>query len=299
MLRGRRGHARVIVVTVVDEEMSAALQEFGAAIEVAGSGCWAIATSDKAVYPVLVAQSADRSNMPTLETVRDLIEDWQPECILLAGIAGGIVRATENGDRLTGPKPGDVVCAEYIHYGEYTKRVNGKRLNRYYPLAQPDSHLIQTQVKPLARVQWYQSLPERPDGEPGKAPEVQFGEIVALEFLAGDAASEDQREIFGQYDHALAVDMESAGVARAMHRASTTVHYRPVWLCVRGISDRTAADQTAQDLIAGDNDDERRKWRAYAAAAAARFSRHIVQRLVAEPRPPGGDDPGAPAWGTS
>lgn len=297
MLRGRRGHARVIVVTVVDEEMTAALGEFGAAVEISGSGCWATAHNDDSVYPLLIAQSEDRSNMPALLTVRDLVEDWQPECIVLAGIAGGIVRAKADGAGLTGPRPGDVICAEYIHYGEYTKRVDGKRLIRYYPLAQPDSHLLQAQLRPLARQEWFKGLPERPRGPADAVPELQFGEIVAVEFLAGDATSEAQREIFGQYDHALAVDMESAGVARAMHRASTSVHYRPVWLCVRGISDRTAADTSAQDLLPSNNDDERRLWREYAAAAAARVSRRLVERLLAQPRPPGSEDPGAPAWG--
>jgi nucleoside phosphorylase len=297
VLRGRRGHARVIVLTVVEEEMTAVLKEFRATVEVLGSACWATSSDDDSVYPVLVTQTEDRSNMPALNTVRDLVEDWQPECIVLAGIAGGIARTKENGTSLAGPEPGDVICAEYIHYGEYTKRVDGMRLMRYYPIAQPDSHLIQSHLKPLARQEWYRALPERPDGSTDAVPQVQFGEIVAVEFLAGDARSEAQREIFGQYDHALAVDMESAGVARAMHRASSSVHYRPVWLCVRGISDRTAADQAAQDLLSENNDAERVVWRPYAAAAAARLSRRLVERLLAEARPPGRIDPGAPAWG--
>lgn len=297
VLIGRRGHARVVVVTVVEEEMTAALEEFRATVEIPGSGCWSTESSDTSVYPVLIAQSEDRSNMPALMTVRDLVEDWQPECVVLVGIAGGIVRSVDDSGNVSGPNPGDVVCAEYIHYGEYTKRVDGKRLIRYYPLAQPDSHLIHSQLKPLVRQDWHLGLPARPSGPANALPEVQFGEIVAVEFLAGDAESEAQREVFGQYDHALAVDMESAGVARAMHKASTSVHYRPVWLCIRGISDRTAADTFTQTVLPANNDAERRLWRDYAAAAAALLCRRLVGRLLAEPRPAGVEDPGAPAWG--
>jgi nucleoside phosphorylase len=123
-----------------------------------------------------------------------------------------------------------------------------------------------------------------------------FGEIVALEFLAGDASAEQQREIFAQYDHALAVDMESAGVARAMHRARSSVHYGPVWIGLRGISDRTAASLEAEKALGSDNDAERSEWRDYAAAAAARVALLLVERLLSRSRPPEVADPGAPAW---
>lgn len=297
MLEGRRGHARVIILTVIDEELSAVLAEFGATVEIPGSACWACEPAVNSAYPVIVTQCSDRSNLPAMETVRDLIEDWQPECILLVGIAGGIVRQDDRGT-LSGPSPGDIVLIEYVHYGEYTKRVEGQRLLRYYPLAHPSTELLQRYVKPLGRARdWDAELPQvRPNCESGAHPRVHSGEIVSVEFLAGDAAVTQQQEVFGQYDHALAVDMESAGVARAMHRASSSVHYHPVWLGIRGISDRTAVDEATQQLL-GDNDGERRAWRDYAAATAARVARLTVARLLAEPRPAEDADPGAPRWG--
>jgi nucleoside phosphorylase len=297
LLRGRRGHARAVVVTIVDDELTAVLNEFRANVEVEGSGCWASESREDATYPVLITQSVDRSNMPCAETVRDIIEDWQPEFVLLVGIAGGIVRTNHSMDGLEGPFPGDVVCIEYVHYGEYTKRVNGQRLLRYYPIEHPASEILQRQVRPISRTPWHEGLPlDRPALAPGSEPRLHFGEIVAVEFLAGDATVEQQREIFSQYDHALAVDMESAGVARAMHRASSDVHYRPVWLGLRGISDRTAATPEAQVLLPADNDSERRLWRDYAASAAARVARLCVERLLAHARPSCSEDPGAPPW---
>jgi nucleoside phosphorylase len=281
---------------VVEEELTAALAEFAANYEVPDCGCWTPVENTDLMYPIIVTQTTDRSNMPAMESVHDVVEDWRPEYVVLVGIAGGIVRAKGAQTKLKGPHVGDVVCAEYVHYGDYTKRVDGLRLIRYFPLAHPDTHTIQHFVKPEMRTRWFDQLPPRPE-EPGTNPRVHLGEIVAVEFLAGDASYVEQREIFAQYDHALAVDMESGGVARALHTGSTTVHYRPIWLCIRGISDRTADTEHAQELLGeGDNDAERELWRDYAAAAAARFARRCVERLLKHARLPGDSDPGAPGW---
>jgi nucleoside phosphorylase len=287
----------VVVLTVIDEELSAALEEFGASHEISGSGCWAREATDDSVFPVIVTQCLDRSNLPAMESVRDLIEDWQPEYVLLVGIAGGIARSAD-GESLSGPAPGDVVLIEYVHYGEYVKRVDGRRLLRYYAVTHPSADLLHRHAKPLARTEWFVDLPlARPSRDHGDEPALTAGEIVAVEFLAGDATVSEQREVFGQYDHALAVDMESAGVARAMDRASNSVHYHPRWLGIRGVSDRTAADERAESLLV-DNDAERSAWRDYAACAAARVARLTVQRLLLDPRPPQAEDLGAPSWGT-
>ncbi|HJQ01764.1 MAG TPA: hypothetical protein VJ851_09195 [Jatrophihabitans sp.] len=291
---GRMGHSRAVVVTVVEEEMTAVLAEFGTDHEVRGSGCWAKGPAQNSVYPLLVAQSSDRSNMPYGETVRYLIEDWKPEVVFLVGIAGGIARLDSDG--LVGPQAGDVVCVEYVHYGAYTKRVNGRRLLRYFPMEHPAAEVIRRHVRPIARTEWFDRLPVARPGDDRGIPELHFGEIVSVEFLAGDVGVDEQRALFGQYDHALAVDMESAGIARAMHSARHGVHYGPIWLGLRGISDRTAATTEAASALNAENDIERKQWRDYAAAAAARVAVRCVERILAEPRPPEPEDPGAPAW---
>jgi nucleoside phosphorylase len=280
-----------VVITIVKEELDAVKQEFGLLEEVSGYGCWVEAVDQDATYPVLLTQSRDRSNLPCQETVTAMLEDWQPEYLVLVGIAGGITKL-EHGE-LSGPAPGDVVCAEYVHYGEYTKRVEGRRLCRYIPVAQPRADDLARVAKPIAQLKWHESLTTtRPvDG----VPNLHFGEIVAVEFLAGDGGAAEQREIFNEYDHALAVDMESFGAARAMHNTGGGVHYGPTWFSVRGISDRAAATPEVQAML-GVNDDERKAWRNYAAASAACFARVLVERLLNAARPPHLNDPGAPAW---
>jgi nucleoside phosphorylase len=298
MLRGRRGHARVIVLTVVPEELDAVREEFGAWTEVEteepGQACWTTSATNAGEFGVLVTQSQDRSNMPAQQTTRDLIEEWQPEVIVLVGVAGGIVRANEGDTDLDGLTTGDVVCIEFVHYADYVKRAGGQRQPRYFPLQHPDTNLITSHVRPLADTPWYAGI-AAPRPGPAQSPEVKFGELVAVEFLAGDGGAVSQQDALGGYDHALAVDMESAGVARALHTASRTVHYRPVWIGIRGISDRTAASEFAYELLGEENDAERRQWRDYAAASAARFAHLAVQRILQRDRPPS-EDSGASKW---
>lgn len=237
--------------------------------------------------------------MPAMQTVTDLIEDWRPEVLLLVGIAGGIVRTTAGGSKVEGPSAGDVVCIEFVHYADYSKRSEGKRHARYFPVQHPDTNLISAHMGPIHQAPWFDQLPAERPGE--GHPRLHFGEVVAVEFLAGDGAATAQQEALGPYDHALGVDMESAGVARAMHTASRSVHYRPVWLGFRGISDRTAATSEAMEALerGGDeaqgNDEERQAWRPYAAAAAARVAHLTAQRLLRVGRVKS-SDPGAPKW---
>jgi nucleoside phosphorylase len=288
----------VIVLTVVEEEFTAAQQEFGAWTEVltgeAGLACWAPEASESDVYGVLVTQSIDRSNVPAHETTKDLIEDWRPEVVVLVGIAGAIVQASAAG-LPEGALPGDLICVEFVHYAAYAKRVAGRRQPRYFALQHPDTHLITSSLRPLSRTSWHTGLSVvRPESERSE-PKVYFGEIVALEFLAGDGDAGAQQEVLSGYDHALGVDMESGGVARAMHTASRSVHYRPVWLGIRAVSDRTAADPDGSRALGRDNDSERVEWRPYAAASASRFARVAVARLLAHDREQW-SDPGAPRW---
>lgn len=286
-------------MAVTAEELTAARAEFRAAHEIPGSGCWSDMPLPDAsgAYPVVVTQSNDRSNIPAMESVQNLIEDWRPELVVLVGVAGGIVRRGP-GDSLRGPNPGDVVIAEYIHYGEYTKNVDGERLRRYFPIDHPSAKLLQRHARPLqSDPNWYEDLRvQRPSGGNHDHPILDMGELVAVEFLAGDGNTDQQTAVLSHFDHALAVDMESMGVARAIHGARQRVHYLPRWLCVRGISDRAAANPEAQKLLPRDNDAERVEWRDYAAAAAARAARLILERFLDKERPPESEDLGAPRW---
>jgi hypothetical protein len=103
-------------------------------------------------------------------------------------------------------------------------------------------------------------------------PKILEGNLIAGDKILGDGENEYQRRILDEFDKALAVDMESYGLARGVYNARSTRHYNLNYLVVRGISDLVNAEG---------NDDQRKKWRDYAAATAAAFALSVTDEIVA------------------
>jgi nucleoside phosphorylase len=305
---GRRGHARVGVLTVIEEEFDATRQLFDANHEVGATSVFApVSTAgvDKPSLPFVVARCANRSNVPAHSAAAQLIERWRPEVVLLLGVAGGINRPImgENGITWQGPLPGDIVVAEYVHYAEFTKNVASGSKLRYFPVDPPTSALVQAHADALRRpppgVEPWHIGTEGARPAAG-IPLVHVGEIIAVEGVAGDPSGAHQMAYLQQFDHALAIDMESGGVGRALHDARDDTHYNPQWMCIRAVSDRVFAPTCADEVAAippHDNQAERDRWKAYAATTVARFGRHVVERLLSQPRQAFPGDDGAPAFG--
>jgi len=343
MLAGRKGHARVVVLAVLEHEFDAVRNALGADYEINFGG--ALTATQvivaKPTLPFVLIRSQGRSLAPTNASARKAIEDWQPEVILLVGIAGGIVRATEEDGSFTwgsdGPLPGDIIVSNYVHYAEFTKNIPSGTKLRYFPVDQPSSTLVQEHAdplrKPVANIPpWYATIQQsrpRSIGFARELPEVFIGEMIHVEGLAGDPQNAHQQWYLTWFDHAIGVDMESIGVARALHDARTNVHYNPTWLCVRSVSDLVFALPTgiggvsipncSRDAnankqpvveagvaeVGGDEgapskDDEntraRREWTPYAVDALGCFTRRIVERLVSQPREARSGDPGTDAF---
>jgi nucleoside phosphorylase len=303
---GRRGHARVTVLTVIEDEFDAALHALGATHEIGVTGVFSpvVIGEPKPRLPFVVGRCAHRSNMPAQSSATRIIEDWRPEVLVLVGIGGGIMRGRvgDQGVEWEGPCPGDVVVAEYIHYAEFTKNVPSGSNLRYFPIDQPTSSLVQTHGDALriagqGAESWHAQLPVvRPGPE---SPALHIGEIVAVEGVAGDPMNAHQKTYLQRFDHAAAVDMESGGVARALHEARSHVHYNPRWMCIRAISDRVYAVTSEEEEAAlpeVENNEEREKWKQYAVAVAAGLTRRVLERLLAEPREAAPADPGAPEF---
>lgn len=310
MITGRLGHARVVVLCVTENEAIAVKETFGAHTEVQNSGVYAPAGTLEApgakgmqpILPVIVARCEGRSNMPAMASTHVLLERWRPEFIILCGTAGGIRRGkVVNGRRtLEGPSLGDVVIAELVHYADYGKTLQGAGFRpRYMPAAHPPPAVVQHAVEPYltADRRWPEPLLRlSPNGVAQPPPRVHAGEIVAVEAVQGDPTNTHQQWLVSHFDKALCVDMESFGVARAIHSLDSDVHYHARWLCVRGVSDLVVGSE--EDLAEGanDNNQERRLWEAFAAHNAAFVARAVAERLLSHPRPAHPRQPGAPAW---
>lgn len=328
MLEGRNHrHARIAVLTVIEEEFDAAQQVLQTFHAIGSTGAFAVepAADSPERYPYVLMQCANRTNGPSQGSTRRLLEHFRPEVIILVGIAGGIQRlVTDNdgtmhwrGDAL----PGDVVVGEYVHYADFTKNEDGLEKLRFFAIDHPSEILIEkyfNAVRTTDRVgsPWHAGLPERPKAsttttptasegrptEPAQAdhPSLVRGEVIAVEGLAGDPEADHQKKLINRFDHAVAIDMESKGVARALHEFRDDVHYNPLWMCVRGISDAARAFPVSHPEITVPkptaNDAERKMWKHYAATAAATVAALLMRRILQEARAPFPADPGVAAY---
>ena len=306
---GRLGHTRVLVVTILDEEFDAVRTQLPAPHEVSGSSVYAPAAPSNPAdpfFPYLVAQTRDRSNTPVAQDIARWAMQYQPEVFIVCGIAGAIQReratSASGSPAYSGLVTGDVAVANYIHYGNYAKYVDGQRLQRYFPLDHPAVDLV-AHCEAVKRdpALWLPTIAVQRPAE--GSPTVEVGEFVALEAVASDPSHQAQREYVQHFDNAIAIDMESMGVGRALHDLRATVHYNPRWACIRGISDGVRAiggdSVAAPDSSAAaelTNNEERKKWKTYAAAAAAAYTRQVVARLLLQPREGRDADPAVASW---
>jgi nucleoside phosphorylase len=263
-LPGRIGNALIAIITIVEEEYEA-VREGGNFKELVGTTPYLRRKEIcPAVYDVILAKSADRSNTPCSELVRNMAELFRPEFIILSGIAGGV-----NGR--DGIRLGDVVVADHVDWYEMRKIAGGKDVIRKQAFDHPSMYLRETitqRVKIAGR--WLARVgKDRPiEGQP----KVLEGNLIAGDKILGDGENEYQRKILGEFDKALAVDMESYGLARAVYNARSARYYNLNYLVIRGISD--LVDDKG-------NDDQRKEWRDYAAATAAAFALSVADEIVA------------------
>jgi 8-oxo-dGTP diphosphatase len=127
------------------------------------------------------------------------------------------------------------------------------------------AHGADQTARHLARTaQWQRYLPAG-----SQVPAVQFAPIAAGEIVHYSTTSDPFEWIREHYNDAVAVEMESAGVAQAGHLNNAT----PV-VTVRAISDRADGDKSATD---------RAGWQQRAAANAAAFAVALALELAHDP----------------
>jgi nucleoside phosphorylase len=303
---GRLGRARVVVLTIIDEELDAVAHALAAEQELVGPGSSYLTPNAEAPH-VAVIQAPDRAGIPAEGVARDIIEDLRPELLVVTGIAGGI--RAEQRDEV---RHGDVVVADYLHYCEFVKLVEGepRALKRHFAYDQPSVSARAAFVNPARRrPDWRKKISvETPPNEPEAAlePKVIVGAVVAGDKIMGSPTHGWQRHVVETFNDAIAVDMESVGVARGIHELRRSVTYNPRFLVIRGISDYVTVESGDTEDDQGDsgalgvasneakqqgpaekdgyfNSAERTKWKQYAAATAAAFTVEVVGRMLRFP----------------
>jgi nucleoside phosphorylase len=179
----------------------------------------------------------------TAATLTERVLSWlEPEAVLFVGVAGGLKDDIEIGD---------VVVATKVYAIHGGKQTPDGFLDR--PEAWRASHRLEQAAKEALR---------------GRA---HFKPIAVGDVVLTDADSDLTAHIKRTYNDAVAIEMESSGVAHAVHLAGDAGA-----LIIRGISDKANADKSTED---GKGSQPRAA--ANAAAAAVALLREL------EPKPTG------------
>ncbi|HLL68953.1 MAG TPA: 5'-methylthioadenosine/S-adenosylhomocysteine nucleosidase [Micromonosporaceae bacterium] len=192
-----------------------------------------------------------KGNHPSAVIAERAMTEFDPEAVIFAGVAGALWPSVGLGD---------VVVATHVY--AYHGGTSESDAFRTRPRVWEIPHACDQLARHLEREQgWARGLA-------GGVPRVRFGPIAAGEVVLDSASSPEAARIRDHYNDALAVEMESAGVAQAAHlnRSLPAV-------VVRGISDRADGTKVHTD---GD------KWQPRAAANAAAFALALAQELGAQ-----------------
>jgi nucleoside phosphorylase len=256
---------------VIEEEFRAAREVLALNTEMEGTGYFSSAPIGVQVWDVVLCQSVDRSNVPFNRAVDDAIDDFRPQFLLLVGIAGGL--SDDDGKARDNIALGDVLIADSVAYVEFLKVTRAGTFLRYSPVDHPSLHLRKSvsfglrQSFDLAKAVTLKS----PD--PDKPPKILEGQIACGEKVLGSVEDHMQKKLLQPFDKALAVDMESYGMARCVCERRTSLWYNPRYAIIRGISDM-ASDQ--------ENSETRDNWKPFASHVAAVVAKEFIRRLPKE-----------------
>lgn len=271
--RGKLGRARVAVLTVIDEEFRAARDILGLSKELEGTPYFLSPNSKDDMPDVVLCQSLDRSNVPFNTAVDDAIDDFRPHFLLLVGIAGGLSDAGSKLGR-DGIALGDVLIADSVAYVEFLKVTDQGTYLRYSPIDHPSLHLRKTITHGIRNSFKLESAITLKRPDEGSTPKILEGQIACGEKVLGSIEDHMQKQLLKPFDKALAIDMESYGMARSVCERRTSVWYNPRYAIIRGISDMASADEG--------NSETRDKWKEYACTAAAVVAKEFIRRLPVE-----------------
>lgn len=195
-----------------------------------------------------------KGNQPAAVLAERAIQEFDPAAVLFVGVAGALREGTPLGD---------VVVATHVYnYQGGTSEDDGFK-------ARPRTWETEHGLSQLAM-----HLPRDWAGDPepgGRRPSVHFGAIAAGDVVHNSRISYEAELVRWHYNDALAIEMESAGVAQAGH-----LNGAPVGI-VRGISDM--ADGTKTSEADG-------SWQPRAADNAAAFALRLTQELLADQEQP-------------
>ncbi len=215
---------------------------------------------------VVVVCLGRMGNLASLHASTLLLRELAPQCIILFGICGGILRASDD-FRL-----GDLVVSDRVVYYEPAKTRPSGSEDRpvYFPrdtvgCPTPLMQAAQAQDRGAWTAETLIKIPRPRDSKARTRPKFFTGTVCSGEKVIADSSR--AAALKGKFPDAVSIEMEAAGIAFACEQVSTT------FLVVKGVSDY--ADERKGD-----------SHRRYAAAVSAGFVYSLLLDTPVESRNP-------------
>ena len=206
----------------------------------------------------LALAQAGPGNLAAATLATRAVTRFRPKALVFVGVAGGLARDVALGD---------VVVATRVHDYQGGKATAGGFRAR--PRSWPLTHALEQDARAVARSgTWTALLP----GDTTIVPAVHLKPIVSGDVVLDSRDGLVASIIAQHYDDAVAIDMESAGIAEAAHHND---FHRVI--TVRAISD--LADGTKHSADAAG-------WQRRAVTHAAAFAIALAARIAAKPASP-------------
>jgi nucleoside phosphorylase len=286
-----RGQVDFGIITIREDEFDAVLQRFPKQDVVQGRRRYNLSEVETVrgdSYLTAVMRCFEQGNTEAMDAARDLLEDLDPQWLLVVGIAGGVPASEFTlGDVVVSTRVYDFSVEAVLQDGSREYALGGGRMHRAaasiavdLPAMRGDlgdwssAASIGASRPPVALTEqsfygdeeWRrkarETLRRHFEGRPAREPIVTAGAIASSDRLIKD--TEIMRVWLRIARHILAVEMESAGVYRAASDRVPT-------LSIRGISD-----------IIGFRRDP--SFTSYACQTAAAFTRALLRARPIEPR---------------
>ena len=200
---------------------------------------------DKAVYRVIVTSPAGKGPIHAAITASAAATRWQPEHVIVVGIAGGLMAVVSLGVVMVARSVADYTVGKVVEDGSREERWE------MYPA---DTTLLNTAN--AFRTGW-EALVKTPRPE-GAGQPVRHAGVIAS---GGDVIA--SKKIIAAYrkdmPKLIGVEMEGGGAATALH----SQRLRPRFLMIRGVSDLADGEGNAAT---------KKRWRAYARDVAAAYA---------------------------
>ncbi|HWU87456.1 MAG TPA: NACHT domain-containing protein, partial [Kofleriaceae bacterium] len=190
---------------------------------------------------------------------RQAVALFDPKYVAFLGVGGGFA--------LDDQGHGDVAVSSVVVGYEYGKVDTGGFSPRGDFTYRGDEGLIRVAEAAISRGEaWW-----RAEDNVGRSPRARTGMIASGDKLIDDPDESFFAAVRARWPKLLAVEMEGAGVAAAMHEAQAD-HRGGRFVLVRGISDMPHAKVPGEGTSTGERD----AWKRIASRNAARFLAHLI-----------------------